>query len=879
MPSLFLALALLAGFVASFAVSNLLSWNRTEPDCSARYFGLICLGFSSYALLQICILSSSQLETVATLLRYQGAVTAALFAALVPFGAAFAHRRMDAFDKVILVIYAFLFLWSLASPSGYWFASLTSIEPIAGSDRKMFQPRGTIAWTYYVSIALQYPLYLRQLFGGIHIARSGSRVDGGLWAVGMLFMVLGATHDHLVDFRVIAPPYLGEYPFPLLMMAMGVRFAVRRNLEHQQLRVLQATVVDSEARLRDLYESSADAIFIHNVSDGAILDVNRTMTQMYGYTREECRTLGVVNLSASSPKYAQARAFEHLAAAQLHGEERFLWKAKRKDGSVFPVEVLLKRTNVGGEPCILASVRDMSEREAAAAALHTSEERYRTLFESAGDAILIMSEDRFIDCNARAISTFGCQSRDQLLEHAPYEFSPETQPDGSDSREAALTRIAAALGGAPQHFSWLHRHLDGTDFFADVSLNAVEIRGRLHIQALVRDVTETMRLEERLRSAQRLEAIGHLAGGIAHDFNNLLTPILGHTELLLSEAPESDEMRDDLTQIHAAAERARMLTKQLLSFGRKAVLEVSALDLPALLHGMERLLRGMLREDIELRLQLHVTGILVKADPSQLEQVVMNLVVNARDAMPHGGLISISVGRQTLTTGASPDLQEVAPGDYAVISVADTGVGMSSDVKSRLFEPFFTTKAVGKGTGLGLATVFGIVRQHRGTMSVYSEPGKGSTFRVYLPVDIESTIEKTALRTYSLKPERAEGGTESIFVVEDDIAVREFARRSLERHGYRVTAAASPDAAIELFDTFPRAPHLVLTDVIMPGKSGRELYEFLERKCPQLKVLYMSGYSGDTISHQGVLDGGVVLLQKPFTVQELLTKVRSVLDA
>ncbi len=1001
MPTILVILASLAGFVACFALSNLLTWNRDEQDHSARYFGLVCLGFAAYVVLQLSILTSRDLASAALWLRWQGAATAFVFASLVRFGAVFARRPIDRLDWVFIALYASLGVWSLASPAGYWFSSLSALEPVVTAQGTLHHPRGSFAWTYYVSIVVQYPLLIRQILDGRRTIISGSRVDGWIWVLCIAFVLLGGTHDHLVDFGLLTPPYLVEYPFPLAMLAMGTRYAQRRSREFARLHQLQAALTASEAKLRELYESSSDAIFVHDASTGAIIDVNRTMCEMYGYTREESLALSVGDLSANSEKYSEERARERLAEAQQLGVTTFAWQARRKDGSPFPVEVTLKCTELGGKTCIVGNVRDHTERRATtealaqekefvttlldslpgtfylydgdlklkrwnrnlelslgysaeqlgqmtmmdwyppgterdeliAAMLHwfahgqgnvqrettvlradgskvpylitatrlntadgmmlmgvgldisafvqaqedlrEGEERYRTLFDSAGDAILLMREDRFIDCNASALKVYGCTGREQLVNHSPQEFSPERQPDNEASTAAALSRITAALSGTPQQFEWLHRRVDGTTFVAEVSLNRVDLRGARHLQAIVRDVTERRRLEERLQQAQRLEAIGHLAGGVAHDFNNLLTPIVGHVELLLEELSASDPARDDLEQILSAAHRARRLTQQLLTVGRKGVLDVQAVDICALVLGMKGLLASLLREDIELEVDVEPNGAIVTADPSQLEQVVMNLVVNARDAMPRGGRLQVAVSRCELGAAFCPARGDCAHGEHARLSVSDTGIGMTEEVKRRLFEPFFTTKTLGRGTGLGLATVFGIVQQHRGTLAVTSEPDLGSTLCVCLPIVNEPVLLDRAASV----AEPAIDGTETVLVVEDDSLVRAFTCRALERHGYVIHVAESAEQALGLFTELTKPPQLVVTDVVLPKLNGRELFERLRIQRPDLRVLYMSGYSGDTISHHGILNEGVVLIQKPFTVEQLLSKVRAALDA
>jgi two-component system cell cycle sensor histidine kinase/response regulator CckA len=869
MPTILVILIALAGFSVSFGLGSLITWAIARRERAALTFGGVCLGFAGYVALQVAILTTSNVHMAANLLRFQGAAIALVFALQAYFGAAFAGRRPDWFDHAIAVAYVALAGWSLASPAGYWFASVTALEPTEVSGGVISHPRGPMAWTYWVSIALQYPLMVRQLVDGPRMIRRGARVDGWLWTLGLGCILGAGTHDHLVDFGWLAPPYLGEYPFPLFIAAVAIRNTVRRHREHLQLRELQASLARSEARLRDLYEGSSDAIFVHDAQTGEILDVNQTMCAMYGYSREECVALGVTDLSAPGSEFTQDRALERLAEAQKQGKTSFRWQARRRDGSAFPVEVTLKSTEVAGRACVVASVRDLSQQQAAADALRQGEERYRSLFEGAGDGIVLLSEQAvFADCNARAAQLFGCESREQLVGHGPHELSPPLQPDGTPSDQAAAERVRAAFAGTPQRFEWMHQRLDGSSFLAEVSLVVVDLEGQPHLQGIVRDVTEQRRLDERLRQSQRLESIGQLAGGVAHDFNNLLMPIIGHVELILDELSTDDPMREQLDEVLAAAQRAQRLTRQLLSFGRKAVLDVRPLDLARLLGEMQSLIRKLLREDIEFEFEFDADDLKVRADASQIEQVVMNLVVNARDAMPTGGLLSLRLQHQRLGV---EDAQHhgCEAGDYAVLLVSDTGVGMTPEVQGRIFEPFYTTKSAARGTGLGLSTVFGIVRQHGGFVRVYSEPGTGTVFRIYLPLVSSPGVESARP---ALVP--AVRGNELVLVVEDDEAVRRLACRVLEKNGYRVIESSSPEAALAEFRRLSAPPDLVLTDVVMPGSNGRALYEALLERAPALRVLYMSGYSGDVISHHGVLEPGVALLEKPFAAKELLAKVR-----
>jgi PAS domain S-box-containing protein len=493
--------------------------------------------------------------------------------------------------------------------------------------------------------------------------------------------------------------------------------------------------------------------------------------------------------------------------------------------------------------------------------LRESEGRYRNLFESAPDGILVADAGgKYVDANPTVLRMLG-YSRDELIGMKSEDILAPKD----------VARVGAALSeindGIEHHRVWQFRRKDGSEFDADV-LATVMADGR--ILALIRDASERRRLEEQLRQSQKMEAVGRLAGGVAHDFNNSLGVIQGYTELLIRQAGEGQ--RNKLEQILKATTRATGLTRQLLAFSRKQIVDPKVLDINVLLTDLEQMVGRLIGEDVDLAIVPGADLGQVKADPGQLQQVVMNLCVNARDAMPDGGLLRVETANAEVDAGQANLNEPMAAGRYVMLAVSDTGCGMTEELQLKIFEPFFTTKEEGKGTGLGLAMVYGTVKQAGGYVWVYSEVGRGTTFQVYLP-RIDEPAEAPVLPA---RPPPAKGW-ETILLVEDEEPLRAIAREILEEQGYQVLEADGPEKAIEIARLHPQSIHLVLTDVVMPGMNGRTLAEKLVATRPGLKVLYMSGYTDDVIAHSGVLESGTLLIEKPFTARALLERVRAAL--
>jgi two-component system cell cycle sensor histidine kinase/response regulator CckA len=504
-------------------------------------------------------------------------------------------------------------------------------------------------------------------------------------------------------------------------------------------------------------------------------------------------------------------------------------------------------------------------------ALSASEQRYRALFDNAKDAIAVLTPEGIVrEMNCRWEEIVGAP-REQLIGRHVREFAARGAGDENGASHPLIVASTDAVS-APISIATA----DGRRLLMEFSHAAIEVAGETLVLTIGRDVTEQRQLAEQLRQSQKLEVIGQLAGGVAHDFNNILTAILGFCELLLMELEPNHVGRTDVFEIKSAGERAAGLTQQLLAFSRKQILQANVLDINSVIKGMEAMLRRLIAAHIDLVVSLQPEIGAIKIDPTQLEQIVVNLVVNAADAMPKGGKLTVETSNVRLDQHYRGRHLPVTPGDYVLLAVSDTGIGMDEATSRRMFEPFFTTKELGKGTGLGLATVYGIVKQSGGDIWVYSEPGHGSAFKIYLPAVTARLSVATRIAT---APETAPRGSETILVVEDDEAVRRLARLILERIGYRVVEAENPREAVRVADRFGERIDLLLSDLIMPESDGAPLIDRLTKIHPDLRVLYISGYADEAVVRHGVIVEGTPFLQKPFTPLGLSGKVREVLDA
>ncbi len=519
---------------------------------------------------------------------------------------------------------------------------------------------------------------------------------------------------------------------------------------------------------------------------------------------------------------------------------------------------------------------DIAARKMAEAALSESETRFRSLVEAAPEGIFVQSGERFVFLNPAMLRLMGAARPEELL---GTDILARIAPEYLAAVRERI-RLQRETGQPAPLRTQEYLRLDGSRVPVETTAVAIRYQGREARLVFVRDITERKRTEEekakleaQLRQAQKMESVGRLAGGVAHDFNNMLTVILGHVELAMALVDPAQALSNDLQEIRKAAQRSTDLTRQLLAFARRQTILPKVLDMNEAVAGMLKMLQRMIGEDIDLLWMPGADLWSIEIDPAQIDQILANLCVNARDAIDGVGKVTIETENIALDAAYCADHAEATPGEYVLLGVSDDGCGMSKEIMDRIFEPFFTTKSAGQGTGLGLATVYGIVKQNNGLINVYSEPGKGTTFRIYLPRHAAQVAERPA----AVAPATPQGGHETVLLVEDDAAVLGLGRVILQRLGYTVLATNSPLEAVRLVSEHDGVIDLLMTDVVMPEMSGRELAERLREIRPMLKCLFTSGYTSNTITHRGVLDDGVQFIQKPYSMSALAAKVRETL--
>jgi two-component system cell cycle sensor histidine kinase/response regulator CckA len=618
-------------------------------------------------------------------------------------------------------------------------------------------------------------------------------------------------------------------------------------------------------RLASIVECSDDAI-IGKTLEGIITSWNGGAERIYGYSATEAIGKPVSMLVPIDRPNEIPEILERLKRNEV--VDHFETFRVRKDGTEFNIEITASPIRDAMERVVGASTigRDISERKQHEKELY----RLAALVESSDDAIIGKTLEGIItNWNSGAQRIYGYSAAEIVGKSISTFFSPD--------RYFEITELMEKIkqGEKVERADTIRVRQDGEKIHVALTLSPIKDSDDqvIGVSTVARDITESRQLEQMLRQAQKMEAMGQLAGGVAHDFNNLLGVILGYSELFLERLDLTDPQRKDIKEIQKAGERAALLTRQLLAFSRKQVLQPKVLDLNAVVAGAEKLLQWLIGENIELRVVLNPAIGRVKADSGQLEQVIMNLAVNSRDAMPAGGKLTIETSNVGIEERSAVQHITAHPGPHVLLAVTDTGCGMDANTKAHIFEPFFTTKEFGKGTGLGLATVYGIVKQSGGSIWVHTELGIDTTFKIYLP--LVDPVPNEEPPTYTC--EQVERRSHSILIVEDDAALLQVTFRSLEEVGYAILAARSPAEAIHLSENHMGPIHLMVTDVIMPGMSGAQLASHLSALRPEMKVLYVSGYTDDTIVLHGVLEAGLAFLQKPFLPKMLVRKVAEVL--
>jgi PAS domain S-box-containing protein len=628
----------------------------------------------------------------------------------------------------------------------------------------------------------------------------------------------------------------------------------------------------SEEQYKLLFKGNPNPMWVYDRETLSFLAVNDAAVLHYGYTRDEFLSMSIKDI-----RPAEDAAVVEGVSRTIRGDYRKvgIWRHKKKDGAVIDVEIITHDIEFNGREARLVLAYDVTARVEAEQSLYESEGKLRAITDTALDAILLIDEEERV--------VYWNPSASRMLGYAPEEIMGRNLAAVIPERfrathSAAFRRFVESGRGAQlaRTYETFALRKDGMELPVELSISGIRLKGKWHAAGIIRDMSERKKLEAQLLHSQKMEAIGRLSGGVAHDFNNILSAIIGYGHILLMKMRNDDPLRDNVEHLLASADRAAHLTRSLLTFSRKQVLNPRPVDLNEIIRRVGSILTRIIGEDIELRTAFAQGPVMVNADSGQIEQVLMNLATNARDSMPRGGAFSLETGMLELDKAFVRAHGYGEPGRYATVSAADSGAGMDEETRRKIFEPFFTTKEMGKGTGLGLSIAYGIVKQHKGYINAYSEPGLGTTFRVYLPL-LMTGHERSPLPG-ALSADPLTRGTETILVAEDDEALRKLTRVVLEEFGYTVIAAVNGEDAVRQFADGQDRIQAVILDMIMPKMSGKEAYEEIRKIKPGVKALFVSGYTADKIRLESMAEEGVELLMKPISPNVLVRKVRELLD-
>ena len=673
---------------------------------------------------------------------------------------------------------------------------------------------------------------------------------------------------------------LGPKDDPAVWLSAGFDLCLRMPFSKAELDAAAQTLLrlrrQSEQllqRVENIYQSIFEATGTATLiveQDGAIVMANKECLAVTGYAPEEL--IGKKWMEFATPESLDMMLAYHALRRKDPSLAPKKYEAKLINKKGGPRYAVLDVNMIPGATRSVVSMMDVTERKKAEAALKEStadlrrlSDEFHALLDAIPDNLTLQDENlKVVWANKGAAAGLGKNVSDLVGNYCYKLWYGKNEPcDPCPVQKSFRTgEPAAETVTTPDGRIW------------DLRTIPIKESGRVvNVIEMGRDITEHRRLEEQLIHAQKLEGIGQLAGGIAHDFNNVLNAVVGFAGLLQMKIASEDPLKHYVDEIMTAGQRGAMLTHQILAFSRKQVLDMKPADLNEIIRSLEKMLRRLVREDISIELKLFDKDLVVMADASQIDQVVINLVTNARDAMPKGGSIGISTDHFVMDNEYIRMHGYGSPGEYACFTVSDTGCGMDEETQKRIFEPFFTTKEVGKGTGLGLAVVHGIVKQHNGYINVYSEVGKGSIFRIYLPL-----TEGVVRGTEDKQEAQIRGGTETILIAEDDDSLRKLSRTVLQHYGYKVIEAVDGDDAVRKFSEYRKEINMVILDGIMPRKTGKEAFDEIRRLSPDMKAIFMSGYSEDIFSHDGIPDKGALFIQKPVTPHNLIRMVRETLD-